>query len=378
MPIISVIIPAYNQSRYLSQAVQSVLDQSMADWETVIIDDGSTDDTRSVALSFNDPRIRYIYQENRGLRRHAHRYLLRCSHHLPGPDDLFLPQKLALLLAEMEHRPELGLAAGQAIPIDENGRVAGSTFTAPLPEQGACLLLGNPLHVGSLLLRRDWQEKAGLFDEGLRSYEDWDMWLRLARLGCPMGSVAQPVAQYRFHAAQMTRIGQQMTHATFTVLDKVFADPSLPQSWLALKDLAYSHAYLRAAAQAYQGGDIPQAMDCLEQAITLDSSLLQDGCAPLAATFRAWIELPKTSLPLDFLERVYDNLPPSLEELHARQRVELGEAAIQLAFSAYRQGDAAQTVFAAGNAFSYQPRSLFNRGALSIYLRSRLAIMAAH
>jgi len=374
MPIISVIIPAYNQSRYLSQAVQSVLAQSLADWEMVIIDDGSTDDTRAVALSIIDPRIHYIYQENRGLsaaRNTGIRHSTAPYLTFLDSDDLFLPEKLELLLAEMERRPELGLAAGQAIPIDENGRVAGKAFTTPLPEQGERLLLGNPLHVGSVLLCRDWQGKAGLFDESLRSYEDWDMWLRLARLGCPMGSVAQPVAQYRFHAAQMTRIGQQMTHATFTVLDKVFADPNLPQSWLALKDPAYSHAYLRAAAQAYQGGDIPQAKDCLERAIALDSTLLRDGCAPLAATFRAWIELPKTSLPLDFLERVYDNLPPSLAELHSRQRAELGEAAIQLAFTYYQQGDAAQTAYAAGKAFRYQPRYLLNRGALSIYLRSR-------
>jgi len=67
MSIVSIIIPAYNQSRYLPLAVQSVLAQSMADWEAVIIDDGSTDDTRAVALSFSDPRIHYIYQENHGL-----------------------------------------------------------------------------------------------------------------------------------------------------------------------------------------------------------------------------------------------------------------------------------------------------------------------
>ena len=376
MPKVAVIIPAYNQSRYLSQAVESVLGQSMADWETVIVDDGSTDDTRLVALSFSDPRVHYIHQENRGLsgarntgiRRSTAPYITFLD-----SDDLFLPQKLELLLAEMERRPELGLVAGQAMPIDETGRVIGKTFSTPIPEPGERRLLGNPLHVGSVLLRRDWQEKAGYFDESLRSYEDWDMWLRLALLGCPMGYVSQPVSQYRFHIAQMTRLGHQMTHASFSVLDKIFAIPSLPASWLALKDLAYSKAYLRAAAQAYHGGDIPQAKAYLEQAIDLDPVQVQDGAAPLAATFRSWIDLPKSSQPLEILERIYTNLPDSAGELRNRRRVELGSAAIQLAFEAYQRGDLALAHDAVRGAFTYQPRYLLNRGALAIYLRSRRA-----
>jgi tetratricopeptide (TPR) repeat protein len=251
--------------------------------------------------------------------------------------------------------------------------VVGQTFTTPLPERGERLLLGNPLHVGSVLLRREWQEKAGFFDETLRSYEDWDMWLRLALLGCPMSSIAQPVSQYRFHTAQMTRLGHQMTHATFSVLDKVFAMRDLPAGWLSLRDQAYSRAYLRAAAQAYHASDIPKAKAYLDQAIDLDPGLLQDGAAPLAAIFRSWLDLPKTALPLDFLERIYANLPDSLGELRSRRRNMLGEAAIQLAFEAYQRGDLPLAYDAVRGAFSYQPKNLLNRGALVIFVRSRRA-----
>lgn len=376
MPKVAIIIPAYNQSRYLAPAVESVLVQSVADWETVIVDDGSTDDTRLVAQSFSDPRIHYIHQENRGLsgaRNTGIRSSTASYLTFLDSDDLFLPQKLELLFAEMERHPELGLVAGQAVPIDESGRVAGKTFTTPLPVSGERLLLGNPLHVGSVLLRREWQEKAGYFDESLRSYEDWDMWLRLALLGCPMGYVPQPVSQYRFHLAQMTRLGHQMTHATFSVLDKVFAIPALPANWQALKEPAYSKAYLRAAAQAYHAGDIPQGKAYLDQAIDLDPGLLQDGAAPLAATFRSWLDLPKTGQPLEILERIYANLPDSAGELRNRRRAELGTAAIQLAFDAYQRGDLALAHDAVRGAFTYQPRHLLNRGALVIYLRSRRA-----
>ena len=215
---VSIIIPAYNQAHYLGAAIASALGQSYGDVEVIVVDDGSTDKTREVVEQIGDPRLRYVYQENQGLSaarntgiRHA------CGTYLSylDSDDLFLPEKVALLLAVMEERPEVGLVAGQAMPVDEAGSPAGALFDRPLPDDARELLLHNPLHVGSVLVRRSWQEKAGFFDESLRSYEDWDMWLRLARLGCPMASVARPVSLYRFHAAQMTRDGSQMTTATF-------------------------------------------------------------------------------------------------------------------------------------------------------------------
>ncbi len=373
MPQVAVIIPAYNQSQYLSQAIQSVLDQTFIDWEAVIVDDGSRDDTRNVALNFTDSRLRYIYQENRGLsaarntgiRSSAAPYLSFLD-----SDDMFLPEKLALLLAALEQQPELGLVAGQAVPVDENNQRVGKIMNTPLPQQPERLLLGNPLHVGSVLLRRSWQEQAGFFDESLRSYEDWDMWLRLGVLGCHMSYVNKPVSLYRFHTAQMTRIGAQMTRATFAVLDKLYANPELPPAWQDLHDQAYSRAYLRAAAQAYHAEQYDYAKNCIENAIQLNPSLVQDDGQPLTDTFSGWIDLPKTSRPLEFLETIYDNLPEALQMLQQRKRQTIGKAAIQLAFYSYEQGDMVMTRYAIRHAFRCQPRYLLNRGALAIFLRS--------
>ena len=285
-------------------------------------------------------------------------------------DDMFLPEKLTVLLAELEHSPELGLVAGQAVPVDENGKRVGKVMDTPLPEQAERLLLGNPLHVGSVLLRRSWQEQAGFFDESLRSYEDWDMWLRLGYLGCRMGYVNQPVSLYRFHTAQMTRIGAQMTTATFAVLDKLYSNPDLPPAWQNLHDMAYSRAYLRAAAQAYHAQNYDYAKNCIENAVQLDRALAENDGQRLAEIFSGWIDLPKTSRPLDFLEIVYDNLPDSLPALKQHKRELVGQAAIQLAFYSYQQGDLPMTRYAVQRAFACQPRYLLNRGALTIFLRS--------
>ena len=111
---VSIIIPAYNQAHYLGAAIASALGQSYGDVEVIVVDDGSTDKTREVVEQIGDPRLRYVYQENQGLSaarntgiRHA------CGTYLSylDSDDLFLPEKVALLLAVMEERPEVGLVA---------------------------------------------------------------------------------------------------------------------------------------------------------------------------------------------------------------------------------------------------------------------------
>jgi tetratricopeptide (TPR) repeat protein len=373
MPKIAVIIPAYNQSQYLGQAIQSVLEQTFKDWEAIVVDDGSSDETRSVALSYPDARLHYIYQENRGLsaaRNTGIRNTTAPYLSFLDSDDLFLPEKLAILLENLEAQPAVGLVAGQAIPIDEHGKQVGKIMDTPIPQPSEQLLLGNPLHVGSVLLRRNWQEKAGYFDESLRSYEDWDMWLRLGRLGCGMDYINQPVSLYRFHTAQMTRIGGQMTTATFAVLDKLYSQPDLLPAWRVLRDPAYSRAFLRAAAQAYHAKNYDYAKNYIEQAVQLDPTLAENDGQTLADIFSAWLDLPKTTRPLDYLETVYDNLPDSLQGLAKRKRQRVGDAAIQLAFFSYQQGDMETTRYAVKRAFRCQPRYLLNRGALAIYLRS--------
>jgi tetratricopeptide (TPR) repeat protein len=373
MSTVSIIVPAYNQAHYLGCAIQSALEQTHCDLEVIVVDDGSTDDTAAVAEGFVDPRVRYVYQENRGLSMARNTGLREAGGAFVSfldSDDQFLPRKLELLLAELDRHPEAGLAAGQAIPVDQDGQPIGQVFDTGLPAEGAQWLLGNPLHVGSVLLRRDWQERVGLFDESLRSYEDWDMWLRLARAGSPMRWVAQPVSLYRFHPTQMTRDGRQMTTATFAVLDKVFADPGLPDDWQALRERAYSNAYLRAAAQGYQIGDIERAKASLEQAVQLNPTLAADEGAALAAHFAAWTNLPKTSEPLAFLQRIYANLPDSLAGLRARRRQHLGQAAMGYAFAAHALGDPVAAQAAAWQAVRCQPRWLANRGALALLLRS--------
>jgi glycosyltransferase involved in cell wall biosynthesis len=370
---VSVIIPAYNQGVYLGKAVQSVLDQTYPDFDIVIVDDGSTDDTADIARGFKDQRIRYIYQENRGLSAARNTGIQNSDGELLtflDSDDLFFPDKLEVLVAELNHHPEVGFVAGQAVLIDENGNPLGEVFNTPLPEDPARLLLWNPLHVCSVMVRRLWIDRVGLFDERFRAYEDWDMWLRLARAGCPMRWTPHPVSMYRFHTHQMTQDRERMTTATFAVLAKVFSDPTLPEHWKNLKDLAYANAYLRAAIQAYRMGDIQEGRRALGEAVRLDPDLCANDAKELARRLSALADSPKIHDKLSFLEQVYQHLPDSLLTLERRKRADLGQFAVDQGFAAYQRGNWALARRYLLQAIKYQPRYLMNRGVLAILLRS--------
>lgn len=372
MPRVSVIIPAFNHARFLGEAIESVLNQTLHDFEIVVVDDGSTDNTSEIVASVSDPRVRYIYQTNKGLSAARNAGILNSG----GPlltfldsDDRFLPQKLEVLTSVVDSNPHLGLVAGQALLIDESGHTLGEIFDRPLPVDSAELLLGNPLHVGSVLLRRDWLKRVGLFDESLRSYEDWDLWLRLAGAGCRMASVPRPVSLYRFHQAQMTRLGGQMTSATFAVLEKVFHSSCVPAHWSEYRDKAYSRAWLRTAAHAYTTANFQDAQQCMRAAVRLDPSLSANAGEQIVRIIAGWANHAKTLEPLVFLEGVYRHLPEELAFLRSRARFELAREALHLAAEARTNGNSEAAQRRARQAVRYRPVTLLDRRVLSLLFR---------
>ncbi|MEQ1830925.1 MAG: glycosyltransferase family A protein, partial [Pirellula sp.] len=117
MPRITVTINAYNGMPYLPDAVRSIMDQSIQDWNFVIVNDGSTDGTRDYLDSLEDPRIRVIHQENRGTAASSNRVIEDCNTEYivrMDADDVSLPDRLRTLLEFMERNPEVGMAGSQA------------------------------------------------------------------------------------------------------------------------------------------------------------------------------------------------------------------------------------------------------------------------
>ena len=166
---VSVIIPTYNRADMLGDALDSVLKQTYTNWEVIVVDDGSTDDTQSVMTRYTDPRIHYVYQANKGLPgarntgiRHAQGEYLA----LLDSDDVFLPHRLERQLALAEADPAIGVVAGGCIETDTHLRPIREVqywHTNPnleLPD----LLMICPFCPSAVLIRRDWFDRAGGFD----------------------------------------------------------------------------------------------------------------------------------------------------------------------------------------------------------------------
>jgi glycosyltransferase involved in cell wall biosynthesis len=220
--LVSVVIPSYNYGRYVTEAVDSALGQTYRDLEVIVVDDGSTDDTRERLAPYGD-RIRYIYQENRGLPG-ARNTAIRASRGewiaLLDADDLWHPEKTEVQLrAARAHGP---CAVIGSTPVDG----AMPEHLPPDPEVRRLglrdFLLATPFGTTSALIRRDCFDEVGLFDERLRAVEDRDMWLRIAaRL--PIAHAMLPCWWYRRHDGQMTRDPRSMYANYVRVLENFFA-----------------------------------------------------------------------------------------------------------------------------------------------------------
>jgi hypothetical protein len=259
-PRISVIIPVFNLRDFVADAIDSVLGQTLpaSEIEVVVVDDGSTDGSSEVVARYV-PRVRLVRQANRGLSGARNTGIRESSGAFLAfldADDRLLPEKFAAQLAVFEARSELGLVYTGVRHVDEARR--------PLPQRGWStvegdvlprLVLGNLIHPVTVLVRRDPVERAGGFDETLRSAEDWDLWLRLSRAGVLWGCVDRPLAEYRVRHDAMHQNPGRMAESCHRVLDKLFADPTLPPVIASLRPLAYQQAALVAACDHYRSGD---------------------------------------------------------------------------------------------------------------------------
>jgi glycosyltransferase involved in cell wall biosynthesis len=220
LPLISVIIPCYNQGNFLADAVNSVIAQSYPSWECLILNDGSTDDTRQVAqrLLRQDSRIRYLEHENRGLAATRNRGLEEAKGHylqFLDADDALLPTKFELQIERIvsADAPVVSYcsywcsrSATRLLPeTTEYARVRLSEANPLLDlatawEQG----LSIPSHCFLVDARiiRTWNLR---FDSSLPNHEDWDFWMKVLATKPVMRFVDERLAIYRIHGTSMSR-----------------------------------------------------------------------------------------------------------------------------------------------------------------------------
>jgi glycosyltransferase involved in cell wall biosynthesis len=217
-PLVSIVIPCYNQGRYLAEAIESAQRQSYPQVEVLVVDDGSTDDTARIAAA--QPSAIYRRQENAGTAAARNRGL----HDSRGEfvvfldaDDRLLPDAVASGVAYLAAHPEAAFVTGHVRLIDE----AGTPGVVPLqdhePAGYAALLRWNHIWTpGVVTYRRSAVEPAGGFDPSAGGSADVELNLRLARR-LPIGCHHRVILEYRQHGANMTRDPAHMLRSAVSV-----------------------------------------------------------------------------------------------------------------------------------------------------------------
>lgn len=225
IPFFSVIIPCYKQADLLPEALDSLLEQKYESWEAIVINDGSPDDTTKVVESYSakDARIRVVEKENGGLSSARNAGLVYAGGsiiHFMDADDSLLPGCYSTVAKAVALRPDAQLfQTGYHYCYGPDSKVLHTVKPALRAHLLPGILEGNAGPVHSLFVRREAVAAAGCFDETLRSAEDWDFWMRVAKSGFgSMHVIPEALVDYRMVDDSMSRNAFVMYDALKTVL----------------------------------------------------------------------------------------------------------------------------------------------------------------
>lgn len=283
-PAVSVVVPAYNVSRYIADTLDSVFAQTFTDYEIIVVNDGAPDtEELERALEPYRERIIYLKQENRGISgarntgiRAARAPLIA----LLDGDDMWEPEFLSVMLDELRRDSSVDMLYCDGIYFGDTWE-AGRTFTEFNPSTGEVTfarLLTQECNVlaSSVVARRELLLRAGLFDERLRSSEDFDLWLRIIKAGGRVAYLRRPLIRYRRHSASLTADPVSMCKHILKVLEKSEQTLALTDAEVAVlrrqRRRYEAELNFNEGKRAFFGGDTETAIASLTKANALMSS----------------------------------------------------------------------------------------------------------
>jgi glycosyltransferase involved in cell wall biosynthesis len=266
MPEVSVVIPTFQHARFVGQAIDSVLAQTYRDYEIIVVDDGSTDDTQAVLAGYR-ALITPIYQENRGLsaarnagiRASSGKYIAFLD-----ADDLWLPEKLERQAPLFEQDASVGLVCSDMSYFDQDGDRPGTAFgmkDRPI-KRGMVypqIFLNSFIFMPTVVVRKSCFDERGLFDETLKACEDLEMWLRITKVHA-VDFADAPLAKYRFSTNQLHQNTIRVLHYRILVQERFFGNSAeLRELDPRLLDRYYYDHYLQLARLYARAGRMSDA-----------------------------------------------------------------------------------------------------------------------
>lgn len=253
-PRVSVLLPVRDGAPFLREALESVLAQTLADFELVVVDDGSEDETPAILDEIGDARVHVLRQERLGLVAALNRAVAEARAPLLArmdADDVALPERLDRQVAYLDARPRVALVVVGVETI-------GGETAIVLPDDDAALrrrlLLRNPFAHGAVAVRAEAVERAGGYRADYGANEDYDLWRRIAR-DWKLGAVPEILYRYREHPDAVTRSRVEERVASRERLrDELWRDPALLRAVSRDADAAETRALLREAVRRRRPG----------------------------------------------------------------------------------------------------------------------------
>ena len=285
-PLITVAIPTYNGAAFLEPALRSILEQDGPEFDLLVCDDKSTDDTLNIVRSVAGTKARIEQSEKQlGLAKNWNRCVSLSKTDwvtVFHQDDLMLPGHLASHARAIQANREAGMIAGPATAIDERGNPLPSSIVAPDHLGNAAkvykpreflreLAVENPVRCSGVSLRRAVHKKLHGFDPALKYVVDWEFWIRLAA-DYPVVWTGEPTVSFRWHTASEThrfKTGTQDIDEQLVLTLKLFTaeafEPDEIDQLIKAWDNRQANGYLNRAYEASRAGNRPLLLKCLKK-----------------------------------------------------------------------------------------------------------------
>jgi len=275
---VSIIVSTYNGARFISQTLTSLINQSLGDFELIVVDDGSSDNTVEVVRAFAEPRLRLIQSEgNRGIALSQNRAFAEARGNflaLQDHDDLSAPDRLAMQVAFLENHPSVALVGSECVVIDQDGKTTGH-FTVPTSDIDLkwSLLTHNVFLHTSVMFRREVLDEMSPYSPAseFNYAEDYEFLSRLA--ACyQVANIAKPLVMWRNHDSQTSsrnlpaQAQSAMNIAMRNMKDLLRNKDVERRHWLALKKLLLATPGLPVAVSETEVRDVVGLISELQEA----------------------------------------------------------------------------------------------------------------
>jgi len=234
-PIVSVIIPTYNQADLLQKALQSVINQTFQNWEAIVIDNYSEDNTKEIVESIRDGRINYVLFSNKGIiaasRNHGIHLARADMIAFLDSDDLWYPSKLSTCLDYIIQGAD---AVCHRLWIRKDGIVQNTLIPTPSYQNFYKTLLykGNSvIATSAVMMKKKCFDRFGVFSEdpGMVTAEDYELWLRLSKSNIKWGFISEVLGEYTVHSKNASINVKKQMLAEENVVIKYFKEIDSPQ-----------------------------------------------------------------------------------------------------------------------------------------------------